>query len=46
MPNKAAKARKRLRAKLTIENKRRKREIIKARKIAQKEWGTKANRNL
>ena len=37
MPNKAAKARKRLRKKLTIENKRRKRGIIKARKIARKE---------
>jgi len=37
MPNKAAKARKRLKKKLTIENKRRKRGIIKARKIARKE---------
>jgi|TARA_R100000093_G_scaffold68327_1_gene39915 hypothetical protein len=46
MPNKAAKARKRLKRKLALENKRRKREIIKARKIAQKEWGTEANRNL
>lgn len=37
MPNKAAKAKKRLRKKLTIENKRRKRGVIKARKIARKE---------
>ena len=37
VPNKAAKSRKRLRKKLTIENKRRKRGIIKARKIARKE---------
>jgi hypothetical protein len=37
MPNKAAKSRKRLRKKLTIENKRRKRGVIKARKIARKE---------
>jgi hypothetical protein len=37
VPNKAAKARKRLRKTLTIENKRRKRGIIKARKIARKE---------
>jgi len=42
MPNKAAKARKRLRAKLTIENKRRKREIIKARKIARKRVGNRS----
>jgi len=37
VPNKAAKSRKRLRKKLTIENKRRKRGVIKARKIARKE---------
>jgi|TARA_R110000737_G_scaffold123629_1_gene155718 hypothetical protein len=36
MPNKAAKARKRLKKKLTIENKRYKRGVIKARKLARK----------
>ena len=46
MPNRAAKARKRLRKKLTIENKRRKRGIIKARKIARKEWEAEEDRGL
>jgi hypothetical protein len=42
MPNKAAKARKRLKKKLTIENKRYKRGIIEARKLAKRE----ANRDV
>ena len=46
MPNKAAKARKRLRKKLTIENKRRKRGIIKARKIARKEREESEDRDI
>jgi len=46
MPNKAAKARKRLKKKLTIENKRRKRGIIKARKIARKEREESEDRDI
>jgi hypothetical protein len=46
MPNKAAKSRKRLRKKLTIENKRRKRGIIKARKIARKEREESEDRDI
>jgi hypothetical protein len=46
VPNKAAKAKKRLRKKLTIENKRRKRGVIKARKIARKEREEAEDRDL
>jgi hypothetical protein len=46
VPNKAAKSKKRLRKKLTIENKRRKRGVIKARKIARKEWEAAEDRDI
>ena len=46
MPNKAAKAKKRLRKTLTIENKRRKRGIINARKIARREREESEDRDI